>query len=238
MKSLWHKILLLGMIVAGLGSCLYIIKERKKEKEILSEYRKNKDKPLTEQIPKIIYTDKDSITHIQQEIVKSLELSNTITKDYNTYVKDTLAVALDIAVDKIEELTRIKAQLEGELKATKIELDENKSKRIFYENKYLSIVSHMDSLGNPQNLKYTYNAELNIAQFSKRKHFFAPKKSYVDISSPDPNFKINGIEVYRKEIYQPPRNIGLGLQLGYGIDKDWKPSPYFGVGISYNLIKL
>lgn len=231
--------IVLGVLIVGLSICLYLSEQdRKEQKALIKEYRNSAEKPLTEQIPKIIYVSKDSATHIRQEIVKSKEMENTINKDFQHYVKDTLAVALDVAVEKINELTKVKAKLEGELKATKIELAENKSKRIFYENQYLSIVSHIDSLGQPQHLRYTYNADLNIAQFSKRKNFFSKKKEYIDVSSPDPNFKVNGIEVFRKEINTPSQDIGLGLQVGYGFSRTLGFSPYLGVGVSYNLFKL
>lgn len=233
------KIILFGLLLLGSVFCYNLFEENREQSQLISEYQKAVDKPLSEQVPKVIYiSKKDSTTHIQKEVIQSKEISNAISKEYHSYVSDTLAPALKIATERIDELIRIKAKLEGELKATKIELAENKSQRIYYENKYLSIITHTDSLGNPQDLKYTYNAEINVAHFSQRKNFWSKERNYIDVSSPDKNFKINGLENYKKEIYIRPKNVGLGVQLGYGMDRNGDFLPYVGLGVSWNLIKF
>lgn len=206
---------------------------------------KNIPPKVKKEPPKVVvYQAKDSTTHARVEAIKPVQKQRKsdpieiVSKEYETYVKDTLAVALNVAVNKINELTRVKAKLEGELKATKIELAENKEKRVYYEDKYLSVITQEDSLGNPQKLNYAYNAELNIANFSQRKNFWNKERHYVDVSSPDKNFKIYGLEHYKKEIYIRPKPIGIGLQFGYGITDNFKISPYMGVGVSYNLIRF
>lgn len=214
--------------------------------------KKNETPTAKKEPPKVVvYKSKDSTTHARIEVKpvvvrdgqsavnsKRIDDLQIASKEYEAYVKDTLAVALDIAVSKINELTRIKAKLEGELKATRVELAENKEKRVYYEDRYLSIVTQEDSTGSPQKLNYAYNAELNIANFSQRKNFWNKERHYIDVSSPDKNFKIYGLEHYKKEIYIRPKSVGIGLQFGYGITDDFRISPYMGVGVSYNLIRF
>jgi len=35
-----------------------------------------------------------------------------------------------------------------------------------------------------------------------------------------------------------PKKYGIGLQIGWGLTKELKTSPYIGVGLSYNLIRF
>lgn len=36
----------------------------------------------------------------------------------------------------------------------------------------------------------------------------------------------------------PPKKFGLGIQAGYGLSTDFKPQPFIGLGVSYNLIRF
>lgn len=230
------KIIVLWLVIAGVSvGAYYYFKENQAQKE--AEIQEAKHQTAIQ--PQItIYKAKDGSIHAKKETRKTVSLQEPVTKEYETYVKDTLSKALDLAVDKINELTRVKAKLEGELQATKVELAENKAKRVYYEDKYLSIVTHEDSTGLPKKLQYTYNAELNIAHYSKRKNFWNKERNYIDVSSPDKNFKINGLEHYQKQIYIRPKQVGIGFQFGYGLSQDFKVQPYMGVGLSYNLIRF
>ncbi|MDY6025962.1 DUF6808 domain-containing protein [Bergeyella zoohelcum] len=240
MKTKKALILFISLLLCvGLTGYYYYNLSRKKE-TVNQSLKQNFQKKES-----VIYKDKDSTTHIVQEVVpmvvesKKEDITNIIENhSYSSYVKDTLAPALKIATEKIQELTRVKAKLEGELQATKVELAENKAKRVYYEDKYLSIVTHEDSTGSPKKLQYTYNAELNITHYSKRKNFWNKERNYIDVSSPDKNFKINGLEHYQKQIYIRPKQVGIGFQFGYGLTQDFKVQPYMGVGLSYNLIRF
>ena len=189
--------------------------------------------------PVVVYKTKDSIVHAQKLDIPTHSIEVAVSKGYRSYVQDTLIKALNVSVDKITELTQIKARLEGELKATKQELASNKAKVTRYKDKYLEATTIEDSAGST--LKYAYNAKLDVVQYEDRKNWFSQKKSYIDISSPDKNFKVNDMERYKKEIKIPNKRFGVGVNIGYGAylqNKQVYLGPYMGVGIHYNLFKF
>ncbi|NML70021.1 hypothetical protein HHL23_09430 [Chryseobacterium sp. RP-3-3] len=178
---------------------------------------------------------KDSTTHGNFEQKEGEVVKNYITKNYMTYVSDTLAPALNIAQEKIDELTRAKFTLEGQLKATKTELDVNKKARVFYENKYMQIVSNTAD----STVEYKYNAIVDVVKYQDRKWLLGKENTYIDISSPDKNMKINGVEHFKKRIDVKPKRFGIGIQAGYYyVPAANQFYPGFGVGLSYNLIRL
>jgi len=202
-----------------------------KDERIVSDYKKKKDS-----IDLRVWMNKvDSTLHGKFEEKEGEVIENHITKKYITYVSDTLAPALNIAQDKIDELTRAKFVLEGQLKATKTELDANKKARVFYENKYMQIVSNTAD----STIDYKYNAIVDVVKYQDRKWLFGKEKTYIDISSPDKNMKINGVEHFKKNIDVRPKRFGVGIQAGYyyipGANQFY---PGFGFGVSYNLIRL
>lgn len=162
-------------------------------------------------------------------------INNYVTKEYMVYVQDTLTPAYKIKTEQIQELTRAKMVLEGQLKATKIELDENKKARIYYENKYIQIVSNESD----STVNYRYNAIVDIVNYNERKWWFGKEKSFIGISSPDKNLKINGVEHFKKQIEIKNKPWGFGAQLGYyyapAADQFY---PAFGIGISYNFLRF
>lgn len=199
-----------------------------KEEKIVKEFIKSK--PDTIKIEKWI-NKIDSTTHIKYVPIKSQILQNNISKNTSEYVKDTLVPALKIASEQITEYKRITAKLEGELKIAKIERDNMNNQRVFYKNKYLSIVTQDSTLN------YSYNATLDIVNYPKKGGFFKGSKEYIDISSPDKNFKVNGAENFIKEIYIKPKRFGIGFNGGYVfVPELGKFYPAFGVGLSYNFI--
>ncbi|AQX08018.1 hypothetical protein [Elizabethkingia ursingii] len=162
-------------------------------------------------------------------------INNYVTNEYMVYVQDTLTPAYKIKTEQIQELTRAKMVLEGQLKATKIELDENKKARVYYENKYIQIVSNESDT----TVDYRYNAIVDIVNYNERKWWLGKEKSFIGISSPDKNLKINGVEHFKKQIEIKNKPWGLGAQLGYY----YAPAanqfyPAFGIGISYNFLRF
>lgn len=180
---------------------------------------------------------KDTI-RITEYIPNSGQLmENNITKNYNTYVLDTLAPALKIATNKIAELQQVKATLEGKLKAEKINTTIAKVNEIYFKDKYFQAVTRTDTLGN-STLDYKYNAQIDVLT-ERKSRFLRKDLETVYITSPDPNFKINGVEHFKKEIYTRPKNFGIGLQAGYYyIPSSRQLIPAIGLGVSYNLIKF
>ncbi|MEI7488375.1 MAG: DUF6808 domain-containing protein [Chryseobacterium sp.] len=202
------------------------------KKEVNDEALKSKKDTviLTKYISKI-----DSTTHGKFEQNKGEIVNNYITNKYMTYVSDTLVPALNIATSKIDELTRINMNLEGKLKASKTEIDANKKAVVYYQNKYLQIVSNVSD----STIDYKYNAVIDVVNYREKKWLLGEEKNYIDISSPDKNFKINGVEHFKKQISLKPKRWGFGIQGGYyyvpAVNQFY---PAFGVGISYNLIRF
>lgn len=226
-KNAFIAILVLAVIilVANLFNGWFTLS---KSERIVKESKNNRD---------TIYLTKrtnpvDSTTHGTFKQNEGEVVTNHITKNYITYVQDTLAPALNIATEKIDELTRAKFLLEGQLKASKVQREKD---RIYYENKYLKIVSNTKD----STLDYKYDAIVDIVKYSERKWLFGKENTYIDISSPDKNMKINGVENFKKRIEVKPKRIGFGVQAGYyyipGVNQFY---PGFGVGVSYNLIRL
>lgn len=187
-------------------------------------------------LPDIAYVTNaiDSSFHANFKANQGIDPKNYVTNKYYSYVSDTLAPALNITMNKLKEVTQVKAKLEGDLKAARVEIDANKNKVYHYKSKYFEATgSDADS-----SLKYAYNAELNLLKYDKKGSLLGGKKTYIDISSPDKNLKINGVENFTKDISSTPTKIGLGIQVGYGVNSDLKAAPYIGVGVSYNLIRF
>ncbi|MCQ9638592.1 hypothetical protein MP478_04255 [Chryseobacterium sp. WG14] len=174
----------------------------------------------------------DSTLHGKFQQKEGEVINNYVTEKYMTYVQDTLAPALNIATEKIDELTRAKFTLEGQLKAVK---DQREKDRIYYENKYMQIVSNtLDST-----IKYKYNAIVDVVKYQDRKWLLGKENTYIDISSPDKNMKINGVEHFKKRLDVKPKRIGIGIQAGYYyVPGSNQFQPGIGIGISYNLIRL
>ena len=58
------------------------------------------------------------------------------------------------------------------------------------------------------------------------------------VTSENPVVQITGVQSLKMDVKKPTK-IGIGLQVGYGIGlKDFKPTPYIGLGLSYNIIRF
>ncbi|MBD8081121.1 hypothetical protein [Chryseobacterium caseinilyticum] len=163
---------------------------------------------------------------------------NNITRNYNTYVSDTLGPALKIAKEDIFELQQVRAKLEGTVKSQKSEIDLQKTKVVFYQDKYFSAKTKTDTVGN-STIDYKYNAQIDIVTTKKKKNLFAKDVQEVSITSPDKNLRINGVEHFKKDVSLPSRRFGIGIQAGYYyVPEIGRAVPGVGVGLSYNPIKF
>lgn len=145
---------------------------------------------------------------------------------------DSLRKALDIKTSQITELSRFKATASATVK-TQVTND-SLGKQVFsYSGKWLTAtVSARDSL-----LKYKYRVELVDAKYYKG-NWFTGKTWYRDVHLADTNAFIQNVERFTVPI-ETPKRFGIGLQAGYYYDPSKRQFlPAFGVGISYNLIKL
>ncbi|SDE20306.1 hypothetical protein [Niabella drilacis] len=104
-----------------------------------------------------------------------------------------------------------------------------------------------------QAIRYRYHAVLDIIGYRKRKSLFGRYRNFIDVSSPDPDFHINGLERYKKPVAFPKDRFALtwnstlvtGLRdqqsnllstgLQFHITPDGRLSPYIGAGYLYSL---
>lgn len=228
-------LLIFGLILIVLGLALNTIfnwftlsKDERIAKESLS--------PKNDTITLREYITKDSTIVMKYEPNLGQLLQNNVTKKYYSYVSDTLAPALKIATNKISEAQQVKAKLEGQVQSLKSELNSEKTRTIYYKDKYFSATTKTDTLGN-SSMAYNYDAQLDVIT-TLDKRFIGKDIQTVSITSPDRNLKINGVEHYKKSVTMPPKKVGLGLQVGYGVTGDGKLVPYMGAGVSYNFIRL
>lgn len=64
---------------------------------------------------------------------------------------------------------------------------------------------------------------------------FKPQLDSINIFNKTEYIYVN--KEVEKLVYQRKKNFGIGVQAGYGICGD-KLSPYFGIGVSYNIIRF
>jgi len=202
-----------------------------KDERIASEAKVPKNDTITLKE----YVTKDSLIYVKYDPNVGELMTNNITRNYNTYVYDTLAPALRIAADKITELQQVKAKLEGKIKAQE-QIIQDKSRVITYVDKYFTATTITDTLGKSE-IDYKYNAQLDIVTTTDRKLFKKDVQNIL-ITSPDKNFKVNNVEHFKKSVELPNRPFGLGLQIGYGISENGELMPYLGVGLNYNILKF
>lgn len=174
------------------------------------------------------YVDKFGKMHGRVEDKEIVSLKEApIVENYKTYVIDTLAPALKIAADKITELTRINAKLQGELIATKKTVDEYGNIAREFQTKYFKAVAVNDSL------RYEYDAVLDIVAYTKREWALGKERKYIDISSPDKNFKVNGVQRFKKELTEFKTHFQAGFELGSMIAPRYGYI-YSGIKLRYN----
>lgn len=205
-----------------------------RDEQIVKEVEKPKNDTIT--FRQLI--TKDSTIYVKYEPNLGALLKYNISPKASAYVSDTLVPALKTATSKIKEYQQVKAKLEGSVQGLKSELDKERTKTTYYKDKYFSATTKIDSLGNSI-LAYNYNAHLDIVTESKRKNILSKEMQTVYITSPDKNFKVNGVEHFKKDIAIPVKRWGVGIQAGYYyVPENNKLTPGVGVGVSYNLIRF
>ena len=212
-------IILSTLIGFGLGKFGFSIGDRKE---------KVKTETKIDTVEVVRYVDKIGKLHarVEDRAVATLKEA-PITESFKTYAIDTLAPALKIAADKITELTRVNAKLQGELVASRKTTDEYGNIAREFQGKYFKAVSTNDSL------RYEYNAILDIVAYSKREWALGKEKKFIDISSPDPNFKVNGVQRFKKELTEFKTQFQAGFELGSMIAPRYGYI-YSGIKFRYN----
>lgn len=231
--------ILLGLLLIAVGISVYMFYNPKIEKIYVQI------KPKAE----IITVERSDGGYIQTiEKVATSQPTEVLSKDYITYVNDTLVKALNKGLAykvEVQNLTKINAMLKDSLSKKNLVINSVNKDVITWKSKYIEIQSNLKD----STVKYTYNAQLDIIDYSKKESLFGSRKQYVSVSSPDKNLKINNLENYTKDIKTPKDFVELNLKIQglyfnqslipYGggellFNPDGKFKPILGYGYIYN----
>lgn len=230
MKS---KIIAIVLGVLLIVSLSYIARQEynyKKREELLSTLIDNSGGNVVEK-----HYQRDSIIHT---VYKDKIIGNTTTEKElavgKSYV-DSLQTALKISIEKMEQVSKINAELTAKLQLKESVTDAGE-RMLSHTDKFLEMryYPHTDSVD------FRYNLKLNEVRYKDRKWLFGKTNHYVDVFSDDPRVKINGLNSYRIR-GQPQSRWGLGVHTGYGFQfggNQIRASPIVGIGLNYNLINF
>lgn len=222
--------IILGILL--IVSVSYIIRQEYEERKrdgLVSHLIEHSGK---NEVVKHYHTDSIRHTIFTEKIIEN----NTEQKSLaigKTYV-DSLQKALKISIDKMEQVSKINAELTAKLQL-KEKTQEDGSKILSHKDKFLSLEYYPQT----DSVNFAYNIKLNEVRYNKRKWLFGKKQHFIDVFADDPRVQINGLKSYRIR-GEPPSRWGLGLHAGYGFhiapNATLKPTPIVGLGINYNLI--
>lgn len=182
--------IVVGLLIVAIGAVLWLWFNPKKE----TEYLTSNTPPEIEYITK---PDGGSIAVIGKRI--DIAPEKTLSEKYVSYVNDTLVPALDKGLKykaQLTELTRINGVLKDSLSKKNVVLNTVKRDVIEWKTKYITIAANpIDST-----VKYSYDAQIDIAEYERKESLFGSKKPYIAVTSPDKNLRINGMENYTKAL--------------------------------------
>lgn len=118
-----------------------------------------------------------------------------------------------------------------------------KSDTIIKDNKVFIYPTYYDSLKNEW-ISYDAHMSNTISGFNlKINNRYAvivgsdKGKAFVDVINYNPYSSVQSLRTYQVSLPQP-KKFGLGIQSGIGFGNELKPTPYIGIGLSYNLINF
>lgn len=206
--------------------------EKAKLEKLLAEAEAKPPKIKTEATIVERYIDKYGSAHA---VIKATENTH---KDRSAIMHnfDTLINALKVKNKQVEELTRIKTTLVAE-KLQAIEIIDSLTgiKKYSYKDKYVSIKYNPTIDTNKfkhGSFDFSYDADLRIAQYWKRKWLLANKVYYIDIWSEDPRLTIRGVERFKIKPQEPIADLRVQLASAYYPEFN---SYGIGAGISSNI---
>lgn len=183
--------------------------------------------------PEIVYIEKSDggiIATTEQQYAD--QPAQTLSENYLKYVNDTLVPALNKGMKykaEVTQLTRINAALRDSLTKKNIVVNTVQKDVIEWKTKYIQIAANAKD----STVTYAYNAQLDIAEYQKKESLFGDKKSYIAITSPDKNLKINGVENFTKAVKSPKDLMELNLKV-QGLYLNETIVPYGGAEILFN----
>ncbi|MCU7571543.1 hypothetical protein N4241_10545 [Riemerella anatipestifer] len=222
--------LLAFSLVASLAENIRKSVEINRQKDRLAAIAGTPEKNIIER-----HYQRDSITHVvfRDKIVANNrgEKQAAIGQGYI----DSLQAALKISIDKMEQVSRVNAELTARLQLKeKIEPDGRKLKS--HKDDFLAL----DYYPETDSLIFRYDLKLNEARYWEKRWFLGRRHYYVELWPDDPRVKVNGLRTYRIR-GQPQSRWGLGVHAGYGLaisNGALRPTPVIGLGLNYNLINF
>lgn len=202
----------------------------------MSQYVDDPQDPVTRLAEKTIKNIQDDLgeQRQQQELTRAPNVTGIPEAEYYR-----LKNALKLKDEQILAITNINAKLKDSMKLVALERDQANNKVWSWEKKTESgsvikaTMNEKDSV-----LHSDIDVKLNNTDYVDKGGLFGRDKYYTDWYSPDQNIKVNGAHAFRKETIIKPKRFGLGFQAGYGVTEDFKPSLYFGLGVSYNFARF
>lgn len=180
------------------------------------------------------YVDSGGSEHlvVQDNAFTKEQVQNILKTD--KYVKDTLARALKIATDRINELTRINATLVIASKGTVV-TPGDKNSIVTGKDKWLNwSYNPTDTM-----LNMNYNVQLDHVKYNPDRKIlgipFGKNKSvsYLDLFSPDPRIKLNSVERLTIADKQPDFGFKAESKLYLNLLGDKNLLPGGGVELRY-----
>lgn len=247
-KKFFHKFNKAKIIAIGLVFLLLavlVVSSNTCQKRKASEKRTENISKVTENGNAIIQkqeTKKGSgITHA---IIKEVPVKSLIDKEIavgSAYI-DTVSKALDVAVDKIDELTKANGTLTAKVKLLEkqVAAKDNTGAEILkpikvHNDKWLSLIYDPST----DSLDLDYRVTLTSAKYNSRKNIFSAKQQFINLWSDDPRVTINGVKRFEADVSVKHKRFGIGPAVGYTYDfSKGEFKPVVGVGLQYNLIRF
>lgn len=187
--------------------------------------------------PSLVYKDSKGIEHtvIDNNLNSIIDQEATRQAAGLQPVIDQVANNLNIKPSQVEAVTEIATKtVRDSLAFMKKQLENATKLTFYYKDKYLTLKVNTNPLDTLDigNFSYSYNDSLKIVQYHKKAWFLAAKKSYIDISSADPNTTVMGVK--KLTIEQRTPEFGMRLQATVG----WNPVTHvksFGPSVRIDL---
>lgn len=221
-----------------------------------------KAKPLPAQI---VTVTKDQKTTIIKDADPADKPEATLSKERWDYIEKEVLPALAEGAKykaQVEEITAINAQLKGELAKKEVQMQQVERDVIRWKSKYIEIAANTKD----STVNYTYNADLTVTKYNQKQSLFSPRESYVAITSADKNLRINSVERYVQKVkpdadlleingtagafytdkifpygafearFFPDGRVVPFVNYGYYLNGKWLP--FYGAGVTYNIIRF
>lgn len=210
------------LIIVGVFILFYVRKlqaENEQLKQIKTITRIEKEGTTVKPIK--VYTDDSGNKHVvigKDDNTISKKSFDTASKGMG--LRDTVILALKLAKDKIDQITKVNFSVTNKNVLLEKKIDSLSHSAYYeYNGKYLHYrETDIDSMHRKGN--YVYDGSILYTDYSKKKvPIFGRTFGYTDIYSPDSNFRVNSVQ--RLTIEHAPKAWSFKIRVGtlYNIDK-------------------